>query len=382
VVSSLNRQVKQMMEKNWQDNNGERSTELGCSDSGKPTCQSVSDGKLPASVKVYPSMALRAMKSHQTSAYLLWLFARSIDVKGSGGVYEIELKRACLASGVHPKSYQRALKQAISAGYFITRPRKNGDVEIRYHNEAIVYIILGCEHVDNRACYLPTDRFIKGNWRSLVWEAFIRINFQNRIVSRATLYELTGINRFEQVRLEKGTSIYNQMNVAQTNLGVSHLDGVREFQHPSAFVYAGKVCVRLPDTRSTEAEFKFGSRTRAKIIRQAIKDNAGESNNQSISRAMRTGKRWRKKQHIFSKEINPMDAKQIGVPCVSGCIGKERMDYQRRLRIKMFFSNEKTANHAFKRYSLMDLSIKELFYPLKAENPINKSIREWKLILK
>ena len=225
--------------------------------------------QLPTEMKIHPVMGVRAFQQKMGGAYRAWVTARTLDRNGSGAVDTHILKSELLAAGVNQTTCSRWLSQAVSAGIMRLEVHKSGKTAFVLKGVSKVAKMLDCERID-RPILLDTQALFNEGWRSLIWEAYIAANHNGKIISREKLEEITGVNRREQVRLEKGTGVTTTANLIETGLSSDNMTGMKEFQGKAAFEYQGKIIVRLPDTRHVKSEIKTAHRGRTKKINRTL----------------------------------------------------------------------------------------------------------------
>jgi hypothetical protein len=297
--------------------------------------------ELPRVVKIYPLMAVRANAAKKGGAFRLWVIARAIVSKGSGAILADVLKKTVINAGIDRATFQRWLKEALCMNVLEQKTKASGNKIIIIRCPEKAANAFGCVHVGTRPCYFETQVLLKGDWRKKAWEAFLYQNFNKKTVSRKVLAEITGINRFEQIRLEKDNAcIHNLINIAETNISPSQLTGQREFGRPTAFIFKGKVAYRLPDTRIIDSQIKPAPRGRTKSINQALNELT-----------------------------------RISLPTEVELSNPDRSCND------LFFSDPKKLDHAFRKFGLLDIQINELFLLIPKEYKHGKS-RHWTLVSK
>jgi hypothetical protein len=196
-------------------------------------------------MKIFPSLALAALKANSGGAWRVWEFARSIDRQGSGAIYEADLRNHCNELKVNGGTYKRWLKQAIDLGLFISVSR--GRLVLIGIKTAC--LILECKRVDTRRVEIPNNKLVGKGWRAWIWAAY-EMEFKGRPISRKTQYQLTGKHPETQRRYDNAAGVIRKANYAKGKLSADYLASIQEFDRRAApFVMDGVVWWRLPDAR-------------------------------------------------------------------------------------------------------------------------------------
>ena len=188
-------------------------------------------------VRVVPPLLLDAVRHKLGGGIRAWLFARTLDTDGSGGVDSDDLNGYLEYLGVQDRTTQRWIASAVISGlltpYFRTRSGKSG---YRYVSLDQAAVIAGCHNLGRRVAQVAAKNLVKAGWRSFAWGAFI-VTLNERPVSRDKKHKLTGVPRSTQIHLETHIEVHRTPNYVISDIPTSHLDGIREFGRPYAFAF-------------------------------------------------------------------------------------------------------------------------------------------------
>ena len=222
-------------------------------------------------IKIHPLLGVRANAQDHGAGWRFWVICRMLDAKSGSGVVEASAVNKYLQKhGVTSQQVRRWLGDATKMGFVKKVVRYTGVVILLYASEVNVAIKLGCNGVDVRFAEMDMSQILGCRWRSEVWKAYIAVNFNGKTISRERLQKITGIERHQQFRLEKGMGIKNIRNIVLTgeNANASTVAGMRDSGR-AAYSYRGKLVFRLPDTRIVEGIDTYG-RDRSKVINEEI----------------------------------------------------------------------------------------------------------------
>ena len=239
----------------------------------------------PETVSQWPRLGLAAIrKGHaKGGAWRLWAFARAIDPQGSGTVTRDDLQAFTDHLGVAPSTFRRWLADALRSGLMTQKRRWNGAYILTLAGAARTARTLGLTRgaeLDRRRVEIPASLLTAEGWKAWTWAAFIAL-FDGQPASREKMRELTSVPERTQREWEKAAGIEPLACYAHDeNRDKTHLDGVREYDHPNVFTWydraAGKFVIawRLPDIRKAPASFKCGHKGRTRKIRKDLNANS------------------------------------------------------------------------------------------------------------
>jgi hypothetical protein len=200
----------------------------------------------PIEVRIWPQLTLWATQQNMGGAIRVWAFAKALDPSGSGVVEKSRLLSYLEWMNVSSASRYRWLRSAVQSG--LLRPVRNDSqfliTSIHKTGES-----LDCPDIGPR-CLTDAKTLTLTHWKSNVWD-LILTQFKNRPVSRATLFQITGIPGRTQWELERFGLVQVHHNWCISNVNPALITPYTEFSRPHAFTaHIGKqtrIVYQLPN---------------------------------------------------------------------------------------------------------------------------------------
>jgi len=220
-----------------------------------------------AMVRVLPVLGIRAVREGLGGAFRAWTLMRHWDPAGSGAVNKKEIEPRAIACGLTKRRWRRWVKEAIQAGFIRPAYRQiDGEQQTFYRLTGAVRVALslGVERLGNYAAEIDISLFIRRDWRSSLWAAYVATLDQENPTSREIMRLQTGVPETTQRRYENAQRdvVIRTPNYAVTNTPAKNLEGFRENCVPHAFAYYDgerEVCAyRLPDSRRVQSPLVRG----------------------------------------------------------------------------------------------------------------------------
>ena len=253
-------------------------------------------------VKVWPFVGISAWRNKHGGAYRLWVLAKAIDhPEGSGVVTDAELRGAARALGVHKRSFLRWLADARKLGLLETWERRSG-IAYRISSHEKGAGALGCSDAGPRYVMIPLKRlFNNKRWRGAIWAAVKTYTSRPKVIeildketqqavktiqtvwspiSRASLHKITGVSKTTQIRWEEKSGTRIRSCYATPDIDGKHIDGIREFLKPHAFVnpYNGLTAWQMPNIHQVPSNYaERGLYGRSKKINRALVRGSGSA---------------------------------------------------------------------------------------------------------
>lgn len=238
----------------------------------------------PTTVKIRPTLVLCAKKLKLSGGYRLWLLARNLDANGQGSVVRQEVFEYAKYLGLSRKQFYRWLKQAIEAGFVEEKKRKSSGLEvIVLRSEAKVAIKVGLGRVDKYLTVVDARTLVKPKWMHVVWQHYITLNYNGKMISRSTLAAITGVERHQQSRYERDAGLEKTKNYVKTEKDGNLAPGMREHGLTSAFSHQGYLYYRIPDTRFGIDVIKAGRGSSTKINKILKQRQSTASENKGVA---------------------------------------------------------------------------------------------------
>jgi len=174
---------------------------------------------------------LQAAQQNLGGAIRIWTFAKALDSSGSGVIQKSQLLSYLEWLGVSSASRYRWLRTAVKSNFL--RPVRNGSL----------YLIssiqktgkqLDCSDIGPR-CLVNARKLTFTHWKSGVWD-LVLTQFKNQPISRATLFQITGVPSRTQLELERFGLVKVQHNWCIANVAPSLIAPYTEFSCAHAFV--------------------------------------------------------------------------------------------------------------------------------------------------
>jgi len=220
-------------------------------------------------IKIYPEIILKAINSNKpTGAFRVWFIAKGFDRGGSGFIPGKAFRHYLRELGVARGTYTRWIAQAVDLGLIErTRTVQGGQV----------YALVSLDHGAMVAgvtkllqpVRVPLERFTKKGWLSWVWACYLK-RFEGKLISRATLKELTGVPERTQQGYERQARVTNKAHFA--NYGDPSMDPENAPAIDGERGYYGKAGMtrkRLPNSRTVQGVL-MGNKGRTKKANQNL----------------------------------------------------------------------------------------------------------------
>ena len=182
-------------------------------------------------IRIWPQIILSASQQKLGGAIRVWSIARVIDAAGSGVVEKTTLLSALKTLEVPSASRYRWLQAAKNSK--LLRPVRGGK-QLLITGIQKTGRLLNCPDIGPR-CLIRPQYLLRKHWKSRVWDLLLT-QFKNRPVSRATLFQITGIPVRTQLELERFGQVKAHHNWCMTNIDISLITPYAEFSRPHAFV--------------------------------------------------------------------------------------------------------------------------------------------------
>ena len=200
----------------------------------------------PGEMRIWPQLTLWAAQRNMGGAIRIWAFAKALDPSGSGVVDKSQLLDYLKWLKVSSASRYRWMRSAIQSG--LMRPVRSGS-QFLICGIQNAGQILNCQDIGPR-CLTDAKKLTHTHWKSNVWD-LILTQFKNRPISRATLFQITGIPSRTQLELERFGHVQAQHNWCITNVDPALINPYTEFSRPHAFIaHIGKqthIVYQLPN---------------------------------------------------------------------------------------------------------------------------------------
>lgn len=204
-------------------------------------------------VKIWPIVALCAIRNRMSGAFRLWTFSRYLDHTGSGTVAQPDLFTYISHLGIQRRSLNRWLDSALKFGILRRVYRRRSKIVVfTLAGLSQAAITFGCTQI-GKPVSIPANLIVGKGWRAWIWAAFLTL-FKERPISRGKMCELTGVPEQTQRNYEHSIGITVIENFAVTDTSADHLNGVREFNRPYAFLFKDRysngevIAYQLPNT--------------------------------------------------------------------------------------------------------------------------------------
>lgn len=223
----------------------------------------------PETIKLWPMVALWAIKANRGGAFRVWLLAKALDQAGSGWISRAQLWGFIGELGIGERKRRRWITDSLSVGLIAESKRRGGEEVYILSSLAAAAEKLECKTI-GRPALLTVNRLISEGWRSYVWSAYLA-TLKGRPMSQACKESVTGIEKRTQRNYQNGYRRKGKngevveilppfgearRNYAKTSLTADHLAGVKEHGRQSAFVTRGRAWKhRIPDIH--EADYFF-----------------------------------------------------------------------------------------------------------------------------
>ncbi|MDY0280589.1 MAG: hypothetical protein RBR35_08505 [Salinivirgaceae bacterium] len=173
---------------------------------------------------------MAAAQQNLGGAIRVWSFAKALDESGSGVVDKDLLMDYLDFLGITRASRYRWLRAASASR--LLRPVRNGSqfLILSIHNTGQ---IIDVPDIGPR-CLTDAKTLTLTHWKSNVWD-LILTQFKNRPVSRATLFQITGIPGRTQWELERFGHVQIHHNWCLTSVDPALITPYTEFSRPHAF---------------------------------------------------------------------------------------------------------------------------------------------------
>jgi hypothetical protein len=208
--------------------------------------QTNEESSCPNEIRVWPQIVLRATQQNLGGAIRIWTFAKALDPSGSGVIRKSQLLSYLESMGVPSASRYRWLRAAVKSNFM--RPVRNGSL-LLISGIQKTGKLLDCSDIGPR-CLINAKKLTITHWKSGVWDLVLS-QFKNQPVSRATLFQVTGIPSRTQLELERFGLVKVQHNWCITTISPALITPYIEFSRPHAFVaHFGKqshVVYQLPN---------------------------------------------------------------------------------------------------------------------------------------
>lgn len=229
----------------------------------------------PASVKVLPVMLCHGLKARASGGLRAWQFGKALDVGGSGWVKLAELRAFLRSLGVDDRLARGWLLSGRETGIISYKVIRGVKVAVLV-SPARACFLLGIPTPGARPALVSCSALAGKGWKSAAWVALIS-TFRGRPVSRETLERLTGVERTEQWRLERGQPVEKKHNFGVgARVSPDHVQGLDEnTRRQGVFILGygplrGRIAWRLPDCRVVpDAVLPCKGRTRK--VRSSLK---------------------------------------------------------------------------------------------------------------
>lgn len=196
-------------------------------------------------IKITPLAGLAAINNNQGGAFRAWTVARNLSNSGKASLSEI--KSTLRHFGVHPRTARRWIAQAESLGLW----QRDGDT-VYFLSWGKAGAIFGSRWIAQPTYTKNPERLFQAGWHGLIYE-MVMLSFEERLISRQTLAEITGMDKHRQLGLET-RSIEKRPNFAkigQLEKGSDWLEHVKklrnEFDIPALFNWKGELVRQLPN---------------------------------------------------------------------------------------------------------------------------------------
>ena len=194
-------------------------------------------------VKLFPELLFKAIHAHQlVTAYKLWFLAKRFDQPGCGFIPAKAFRQHLKNLGIPRQTITRWLGQAEALGLIVL--------------EGKVYRLCswqtgaqraGCERLA-RPVYVPISVFLRRGWLSHCWAGYL-LRFKG-LVSRETLYKLSGVPLRTQQAYENQAQVINQFNYASYGSVEDNPElAIRLYGQDGHYTREGQLRRQLPNSR-------------------------------------------------------------------------------------------------------------------------------------
>jgi hypothetical protein len=226
----------------------------------RPTLEACTEYKCseyPQQVSFYTLMGVHAARRYSGSggAWRLYALAKALDGHGREARGHVELDRLrafALHLGVHPKSFRRWYKSAVSIGLFDDPVQnKRGAWRLILPSAGKAAYYMGADDIGRKATMSAGDLIGKG-WKARVWAAYEAA--RGLQISRERLQKTVNVPVSTQRYRDNQAGVNRQANYAQSNYKADSLSMLKEYGHYKGLFVANNKSVywRLPDTRTTD----------------------------------------------------------------------------------------------------------------------------------
>ena len=233
-------------------------------------------------VRFWPIMGINAARVNHGGAWKIYVLAKNLDLTGRGAIPLENLIKWVKALGVHPKTFNRWLGDALALGLITERARHDGWVVLASNQAAAV--TLGCNHAGGRPASITAAALVTHGWRAQVFAAYEETH-GGRPISRAKQESLTGVPISTQRAYDNQAGVIRKRNIAISEEPVKCLEGAKEFENRAGpFPWRDKrrrykvLAWWLPDNRTAPGAESL-QRGRTKKINKAIKHLINQRDN-------------------------------------------------------------------------------------------------------
>ena len=186
--------------------------------------------KWPASVAFYSHMGIAAARrfSKLGGGWRLYVLAKALDPQGRGMIARDDLRDYALFLGVEVRTFERWMKQARYAGFFIDLQSRGGAWMLRMVNAGQAAAELQCETV-GRKVTLPAAALIGNGWKARVWAAY-EITHNGQPIARETMQKIVNVAVSTQRYRDVQAKVNRVKNFAKSDMRLkgNQLPGLKE----------------------------------------------------------------------------------------------------------------------------------------------------------
>ena len=278
-------------------------------------------------MKIFPSLLVQADANRiPLGGFRLWFVAKDY-FKEKAYISGDDLKAYLKSLHIPKSTYSRHIRQAYKSGLFV--PAGKGLIKLAsWKNGAI---LAGCERLDNPV-QVELEKFISTGWQSIIWAAYLK-NHEG-VLSRAVLFELSGVPERTQRHRERAAGVINQENFASIGKVNSNPDqAIALYDVPGHYQKNGEIRRRLPNSRTVPDHVQSAPKGRTKKVNKALDESCSCEATRSSSPVYRlysdNGKQTKRLQKADRKSSDPnrpesiferlfvrwTDDKRVGVYC-------------------------------------------------------------------
>ena len=271
-------------------------------------------------------MLFRSANGLPLGGFRLWFVAKD-HFKEKAHISGEDLKVYLKALDIPKSTYSRWFRQAYISGLF--SPAGKGLVRLASWKAGAE--IAGCERLDNPV-QVELEKFISTGWQSIIWAAYLK-NHEG-VLSRAVLFELSGVPERTQRHRERAAGVINQENYASIGKVNNNPDqAIALYDVPGHYQKDGEIRRRLPNSRTVPDHVQSAPKGRTKKVNKALDESCSCEATRSGSPVYRlysdNGKQTKRLQKADRKSSDPnrpaniferlsvrwIDDKRIGVYC-------------------------------------------------------------------